>query len=107
MDALLACKVKSNGTQSAGAMKRRASKSREPAEPFPTEQLCVIWEKICSDTDARSALERLEEAGFRISRLKPSDGTFKYPRYADYIAVGQSSERFDGLSPPYVFPCIL
>ncbi len=86
MDALVQRRIKSKGTQSAGAMKKRAGKSSEHAEPFTTEQLCGIWEKICSDTDARSALERLDEAGFRISHLKPFDATFKHPSWADYIA---------------------
>ena len=86
MDALLAFKVKSNGTRSAGTMKKWASKGSEHAEPFTTERLCGIWKKIRSDTEARRALKRLHKAGFRISRLKPSDATFKHPNWADYFA---------------------
>lgn len=67
-------------------MKKRASKSSVHSEPLTTEQLHGIWEKILSDTDARSALERLDEAGFRIAHLKPSDATFKHPTWADYFA---------------------
>jgi hypothetical protein len=60
--------------------------SSEHTELLTTEQLRVNWEKIRSDPDAHSALERLNEAGFRISHLKPNDATFKYPTWADYIA---------------------
>ncbi len=67
-------------------MKKGASKSSEHSEPLTTEQLRGIWEKIRSDTDARRALKRLDEAGFRISHLKPGDATFKHPNWADYIA---------------------
>jgi hypothetical protein len=67
-------------------MKKRVSKRSEHPEPLTTEQLRDIWGKIRSDTDARGALERLDEAGFRISHLKPVDATFKQPSWADYIA---------------------
>jgi hypothetical protein len=67
-------------------MRKRASWSSERWERLTTEQLCDIWEKILSDTDARRALDRLDEAGFRISHLNPSDATFKHPSWADYIA---------------------
>jgi hypothetical protein len=67
-------------------MKNRATKSSGNAKPLTTAQLCDIWEKICSDADARGALERLARWGFRISHLKPVDATFKQPSWADYIA---------------------
>jgi hypothetical protein len=67
-------------------MKKRASKSNERSEPLTTERLRYIWEKIFSNTRARRALRRLDEEGFRISHLKPSDATFKNPSWADYIA---------------------
>lgn len=67
-------------------MKKKASKRSEHTEPLTTERLCDIWEKILSDSDGRRALERLGEAGFRISDLKPKDATFKHPTWADYIA---------------------
>jgi hypothetical protein len=67
-------------------MKKRPIKSSGHAKPLTTEQLCIIWEKIQSDSDAHRALERLDEAGFRISHLKPQDATFKHPSWADYIA---------------------
>ena len=54
--------------------------------PLTTEQLCDIWEKIRSDSDGRKALERLDEAGFRISHLTPTDATFGHPSWADYVA---------------------
>ncbi len=86
IDAVLRRRVKSKGTKSAGAMRTRASKSSEDPKLFTTERLCDIWEKIRSDPDAHRALERLDEAGFRISHLKPRDATFKHPNWADYIA---------------------
>jgi hypothetical protein len=64
----------------------RKSKSSDRQVLFTTEQLCDIWEKVCSDPDAQRALERLDEAGFRLSHLKPQDATFKHPNWADYIA---------------------
>jgi hypothetical protein len=67
-------------------MKKRLSKHRQQPEPPTTAQICDIWEKIRSDTDARGALERLDRAGFRISHLKPVDATFKQPSWADYVA---------------------
>ncbi len=67
-------------------MKNRATKSSGNAKPLTTAQLCDIWEKICSDADARGALERLAQWGFRISHLKPVDATFKQPSWADYVA---------------------
>ncbi len=72
--------------QNSQAMKMRTSKSSGYQVPFTTEQLCDIWEKIRSNPDAKRALERLDEAGFRISHLKPRDATFKHPSWADYIA---------------------
>jgi hypothetical protein len=54
--------------------------------PFTTEQLCDIWEKIKADPDARRALDRLDKAGFHISHLMPRDATFKEPTWADYFA---------------------
>lgn len=74
------------GIKSAGAMKKRAIKSSGHAKPLTTEQLRDIWGKIRSDPGARRALERLDEAGFLISHLKPQDATFKHPNWADYIA---------------------
>jgi hypothetical protein len=68
------------------AMKKKASKSSEYTEPLTTERLCDIWEKIRSDAEGRRALERLGEAGFPISHLKPKDATFKDPNWADYVA---------------------
>jgi hypothetical protein len=68
------------------AKKKRRAKSIEYSELINTEQLCDIWEKIRTDTDARRALGRLDKAGFRISHLKPMDATFKHPNWADYIA---------------------
>jgi hypothetical protein len=65
---------------------QEANKSSEHTEPLTTKQLCDIWEKIRSDTDGRKALERLDEAGFQISHLKPRDATFKQPSWADYVA---------------------
>jgi hypothetical protein len=70
----------------ATTVNRKAKKSSELRALLTTEQLCDIWEKIRADTDARRALARLGEAGFRISHLKPMDATFKYPSWADYIA---------------------
>jgi hypothetical protein len=67
-------------------MKNKASKRSENTEPLTTDQLCGIWEKILSDSDGRRALKRLDEAGFRISHLSPSDATFERPCWADYIA---------------------
>ena len=67
-------------------MRTRASKGNEHRVQFTTEQLYGIWEKICSYPEAQRALERLDEAGFRISHLKPGDATFKHPSWADYIA---------------------
>ena len=67
-------------------MKKRTSKSCDHAEPLTTEQLRDIWEKIRSDPDPHRGLERLDEAGFRISHLKPQDATFKYSNWADSIA---------------------
>src|SRR5260370_10376294 len=78
-------RIKSKGAKSARAMRRRASKNSEHAL-FTTERLCDLWERIRSDTDARRALKRLDEAGFRISHLEPTDATFKHPSWADYIA---------------------
>ena len=46
----------------------------------------TFWEKIRSDAEGRRALERLDEAGFPISRLKPIEGDFKHPSWADYVA---------------------
>jgi hypothetical protein len=66
-----------------GTKKKEASDSREP---LTTERLCDIWEKIRSDDQGRRALGRLDEAGFRISHLKPTDATFGHPSWADYIA---------------------
>ena len=83
---MVRCRIKSKGTKSAGAMRTRASKGSEHVVLFTTEQLCDIWEKICSAPDARRALERLDEAGFRISHLKPMDASFKQPSWAYYIA---------------------
>jgi hypothetical protein len=68
------------------AMKKKASKRSEHTEPLTTKQLCDIWEKILSDSDGRRALKRLDEAGFRISHLTPSDATFERPCWADYVA---------------------
>jgi hypothetical protein len=67
-------------------MKKKASKRSEHTEPLTTKQLCDIWEKILSDSDGRRALKRLDEAGFRISHLTPSDATFERPCWADYVA---------------------
>jgi len=67
-------------------MKTRTSNGSEHPKLLTTEQLCDIWEKIRSDSGARRALERLDEAGFRISHLEPTDATFKHPSWADYIA---------------------
>jgi len=67
-------------------MKKRPRKRRERWELPTTEQLLDIWEEILSNTDTREALERLGEAGFRISYLKPEDATFGHPTWADYIA---------------------
>jgi len=67
-------------------MKKRGNKGGEHPILLTTEQLCEIWEKIKSDPDARGALNRLNEAGFRISHLTPNDATFKHPSWADYIA---------------------
>ncbi len=53
---------------------------------FTTEKLCEIWARICSDSDGREALERLNADGFPISHLIPCDATFKLPCWADYIA---------------------
>jgi hypothetical protein len=66
-----------------GTKKKHASS--QYIKPLTTEQLCDIWEKILSDTDGRRALERLDEAGFQISHLKPRDANFKHPSWADYI----------------------
>ena len=66
-------------------MSRRTENSKLP-EPFTTERLCNIWEKICSESRARQALKRLDDAGFPISHSKPMDATFKQPSWADYIA---------------------
>jgi hypothetical protein len=55
-------------------------------ELLTTDRLGDIWEKIRSDAEGRRALKRLEEAGFRISHLTPSDATFKRPCWADYVA---------------------
>jgi hypothetical protein len=67
-------------------MKKKASKRSEHTKAITTKQLCDIREKILSDSDGRRALERLGEAGFRISHLKPKDPSFKHPTWADYIA---------------------
>jgi hypothetical protein len=67
-------------------MKKKASKRSEHTEPLTTRQLCDIWQKILSDGDGRRALELLDEAGFPISHLKPTDATFNHPSWADYIA---------------------
>jgi hypothetical protein len=67
-------------------MKVGVSRGRRQSEPFSLEQLCNIWEKILSDADARRALKRLDEAGFRISHLTPQDASLKHPNWADYIA---------------------
>jgi len=72
--------------KNAGPVKKSAIMSSEHRERFTTEQLCDLWEKILLNADARRALKRLDEAGFRISHLKPSDATFKHPSWADYIA---------------------
>jgi hypothetical protein len=69
-----------------GTKKKEAGRSSEHTEPLTTERLCGIWEKILSDTDGRRALKRLDEAGFPISHLKPTDATFMHPSWADYIA---------------------
>lgn len=74
------------GTMNARAMRKGASRSSEHWKPFTTEQLCDIWEKIRSDTGAHRALDRLDAAGFRVSDMKPMDGTLKHPNWADYIA---------------------
>ena len=86
IDALVQRRFKSNGIKSAGTMKKRASKGSEHMELPTNKRLCDIWEVILSDSDARKALERLDQAGFRISHLKPNDATFKHPTWADYIA---------------------
>lgn len=62
------------------------SSTRERWRLFTTEELCDIWEKIAFDPRAQRALKRLDEAGFRISHLKPKDATFRHPNWADYIA---------------------
>jgi hypothetical protein len=67
-----------------GTKKKHASS--QYIKPLTTERLCDIWEKIRSDSDGCWALERLGEAGFRISHLKPRDAAFKHPTWADYIA---------------------
>jgi hypothetical protein len=67
-------------------MKKKASKCSEHAQPITTERLCDIWEKVRSDGTGRRALKRLDEAGFRISHLSPSDATFERPSWADYVA---------------------
>jgi hypothetical protein len=67
-------------------MKDRTNKGGEQSEPLSTERLRNVWEKILSDPDARLALKRLDEAGFRISHLMPHDASFKHPNWADYIA---------------------
>jgi len=67
-------------------MKKKASKRSEHAQPLTTERLCDIWEKVRSDGTGRRALKRLDEAGFRISHLSPSDATFERPCWADYVA---------------------
>src|ERR1700687_536456 len=67
-------------------MKKRAIFRNGPAKLPITERLRDIWKKILSDRDAREALKRLDEAGFPISHLQPSDGSFKQPCWADYIA---------------------
>ncbi len=72
--------------QRAGAMRERTSNGNEHSKPPDTERLRDIWGKVLSDTDARTALERLDEAGFRISHLKPRDATFQYPNWADCVA---------------------
>src|SRR5580700_4064283 len=69
-----------------GTKKKEASKSSEHTERLTTERLCDIWEKIRSDAQGRRALRRLDEAGFRISHLTPTDATFRHPSWADYIA---------------------
>jgi hypothetical protein len=79
-------RLKSKDIKSAGAVKKRASKTRERSELLTTERLCEIWEEVRSDTDARRALERLDQAGFRISHLTPQDASFKHPSWADYVA---------------------
>ena len=66
-------------------MKKKASERSEHTEPLTTKQLCDIWEKILSDSVGRG-LKRLDEAGFPISHLTPSDATFERPCWADYVA---------------------
>jgi hypothetical protein len=74
------------GIRSATAMKQKANKSSESRELLTTERLCEIWQKVRTDSDARKALNDLDNAGFRISHLKPSDATFMRPNWADYVA---------------------
>src|SRR5215469_13328688 len=77
----------SKNIKRAEGTKKKASKNGEPEVPPTTEQLCEIWVKITSDPRARRALKRLDQAGFRISHMKPMDATFNdHPCWADYIA---------------------
>jgi hypothetical protein len=78
-------KLKNN--KRAEGTKKKASKNSERVVPLTTERLCEIWVKIAADPRARRALKRLDQAGFRISHMKPMDATFNdHPCWADYIA---------------------
>ena len=55
-------------------------------ESLTLDQLTSVWNGVLRDADAQWALNRLDQAGFKIKHLSPCDPTFRRPCWADYIA---------------------
>jgi hypothetical protein len=67
--------------------KQSSQRDREEGLKLPTlGQLNSVWNGVLKDPEAQRALDRLEQAGFKIKHLSPHDPTFRHPCWADYIA---------------------
>jgi len=67
--------------------KQSSQRDREEGLKLPTlGQLNSVWNGVLKDPEAQRALDRLEQAGFKIKHLSPHDPTFHNPSWADYIA---------------------
>lgn len=67
--------------------KQSSQRDREKGPKLPTlGQLKSVWNGVLKDPQAQDALDRLEQAGFKIKHLSPNRLTFRHPCWADYIA---------------------